>query len=56
MEFWTTDRIATLSTYVLLDNLVDFSKQLAKTKTASRQLRIASIIGLIKMELSDRAA
>ena len=56
MEFWTTNRIATLSTYVLLDNLVDFSKQLAKTKLANQRLRIESIIDSIKMELSSRAA
>jgi hypothetical protein len=56
MQFFTADRIATLSTAILLDNLVDFGKHQAKTNVREYQIRYANIIALIKAELQKRAA
>ena len=52
MQFFTADRIATLSTSVLLDNLVDFSKQQAKTAKFKFQVRNQNVIA----ELAKRSA
>ena len=56
MQFFTADRIATLSTAILLDNLVDFSKQQAKTTKLEFRVRNENIIAMIKHELNTRAA
>ena len=56
MQFFTADRIATLSTPVLLDNLVDFGKQQAKTNNFNLQVRNANVIAMLKHELAKRAA
>ena len=56
MQLWTPEHIKTCSTAVLLDNLVDFSQQLAGTKVIARQVRLASHISFIKNELRNRAA
>ena len=55
MQFFTADRIATLSTPVLLDNLVDFSKQQAKTTKSEFQVRNENVISMLKAELAKRA-
>lgn len=56
MQFFTADRIATLSTDLLLDNLVDFSKQQAKTNNSNLQIRNANVIAMLKAELASRIA
>ena len=56
MQFFTADRIATLSTNLLLDNLVDFSKQQAKTNNSNLQIRNANVIAMLKAELASRTA
>lgn len=57
MEFFTAQRIATLSTEVLLDNLCDFVAQAARMSPDS-PARTSSIAKahLIKTELTRRAA
>lgn len=56
MQFFTADRIATLSTAILLDNLEGFAKQQANTNVREFQIRNANVIALIKAELQKRAA
>ena len=56
MNFFTADRIATLSTPILLDTLIDFSKQQAKTTKLEFQVRNENVIAMIKHELNTRAA
>ena len=54
MQFFTADRIATLSTEILLDNLCDFSAQAARTKNPQTAERNREIIQLIKTEIASR--
>lgn len=54
MQFFTAERIATLSTPVLLDNLCDFSAQAARTKNPQTAARNKEIITLIKTEIASR--
>ena len=55
MQFFTAERIATLSTPMLLDNLCDFAAQNAKTTRFELQVRNANVIAMIKAELASRA-
>ena len=55
MNFFTADRIATLSTPLLLDTLCDFAVQNSKTTKLEFQKRNAEIITMIKAELTTRA-
>ena len=54
MQFFTADRIATLSTEILLDNLCDFSAQAARMKNPKAAARSKEIIALIKTEIASR--
>jgi len=54
MNFFTAERISTLSTEILLDNLCDFSAQAARMKTAQAAARSKEIISLIKAEIASR--
>ena len=56
MQFFSAQRIASLSTAVLLDQLVDFGKQQAKTTRPELQARNADVIAMLKAELAGRAA
>ena len=56
MQFFTAQRIANLSTAVLLDQLVDFGKQQAKTTRPELRARNADVIAMLKAELAGRAA
>ena len=56
-QVFTAERIATLSTPVLLDNLCDFVQQAARMRPdSSYRTRATAIAHLIKAELSKRAA
>lgn len=54
MNFFTAERISTLSTEILLDNLCDFSAQAARMKNAAAAARSKEIISLIKTEIASR--
>ena len=54
MNFFTAERISTLSTEMLLDQLCDFSAQAARMKTAEAAARSEEIIALIKTEIASR--
>lgn len=54
MNFFTAERISTLSTEMLLDQLCDFSAQAARMKTAEAAARSKEIIALIKTEIASR--
>lgn len=57
MNFWTAERIATIETALLVDNLCDFTLQ-ASRMAAGSELRARSVAAAdrIKAELIKRAA
>jgi hypothetical protein len=56
MQFWTAERCTTLSTEILLNELVEAGAQAARTNIKLYRNRVQARIAIIKAELATRAA
>jgi tRNA1(Val) A37 N6-methylase TrmN6 len=56
MQFWTPERCTTLSTEILLAELVEAGAQAARTNIKLYRNKVEARISMIKTELTNRAA
>ena len=56
MNFWTPERCATLSTEILLTELVEAGGQLARTNIKLYRTKVQNRIEMVRAELARRAA
>ena len=55
MNFWSTDHVKRLSTAVLLDNLIEMSRQIERVTSDENRARCLSNVIVIRNELANRA-